>query len=85
MIAFDDGTIHLADALDALVWVCVVPDDVAETNEIGAFIFARVGEHGLERFEIGVNVTENGKAHGRHVKRVTKVTKLKRAINLSTM
>jgi len=56
-LAFDDRAIHFANVLDALVRVRVVTDDIAETDEVGALVLARVGEHGLERFEIGVNVT----------------------------
>jgi hypothetical protein len=63
MIAFDDRAIHLADARDALMRVGVVTDHVAETNEVGALVLPRVGEHGLERFKVGMNVTENREAH----------------------
>ena len=41
----------------------VVADDVAETNEMRAVLFLRILENGFGRFEIGVDVTENGEAH----------------------
>ena len=63
MIAFDDRAIHFADPLNALVRVCVITNNVPETNKVGALILARIHEHGLERFEIRVNITKNGKAH----------------------
>ena len=50
-------------SLDALVRVGVVADDVAEANELRAALRARVGEDGVERFEIGMDVAENGEAH----------------------
>ena len=36
------GRESIANALDALVRVRVITDDVAQTNEIGALIFARI-------------------------------------------
>ena len=63
MISFYDWAIHFPHALDALVRVRVITDDVAQTNEIGALVFPRIRHHRIERLEIGVNVTENGKAH----------------------
>ena len=53
MVTFNDWAIHFTDALGAFVRVRVVTDDVAETNKIRALIFAGIGKHGLERFEIG--------------------------------
>ena len=63
VVAFDDRAIHFANALDALVRVGVVTDHVAQTNKVRALALARVRQHGFERLEIGVNVTENGEAH----------------------
>jgi hypothetical protein len=30
---------------------------------MGALVLFRIDQHGLERFQIGVNITENSKAH----------------------
>ena len=63
VIAFNDWAIHFPHALHAFVRVGVVADDVTEANEVGASLFAGVGQHRVERFEIGMNVTENREAH----------------------
>ena len=52
------------DQLDAFVRVGVVAHEVAETNEMGALLLLRILENGLGRLEVGVQVTENGEAHG---------------------
>jgi hypothetical protein len=63
MVAFHYRTIELADELDAFIRICVVTDDVAQTNEMRASALTRVVHHGFKRFEIGMNVTENSEAH----------------------
>jgi hypothetical protein len=63
VIAFHHRTIQLPDELNAFTWVCVIADDVAQTDEVRASALTRVRHHGLKRFEIGMNVTENGEPH----------------------
>ncbi len=63
MVAFDDGAIQVADAFDALVWVGVVTDDVAQANKVRAVVLVCFLQDGLERLEIGMNVTENRETH----------------------
>ena len=63
MVAFDDGAVHVADAFDAFVRIGVVTDDVAQTNKVRAVVLMRVLQDGLERLEIGMNVTENRETH----------------------
>jgi hypothetical protein len=63
VIAFHHRAIQLADKLDAFSWICIVTNDVAQTDEVRASALTRVRHHGFERFEIGMNVTENGEPH----------------------
>jgi hypothetical protein len=63
VVAFYHWAIELADKLDAFTRICVVTDDVAQTDEMRAPAFTRVCHHGFKRFEIGMNVTENGESH----------------------
>jgi hypothetical protein len=63
VIAFYDRAIELSHDLDTFVRIGVVADDVAETDEVGAFLLMRVFEDGFGRLEIGVEITENGEAH----------------------
>jgi hypothetical protein len=63
MVAFHDWAIELAYQLDAFARICVVADDVAQTDEISTPALTRVGYYGFKRFEIGMNVTENGESH----------------------
>jgi hypothetical protein len=43
--------------------ICVIPNDVTKTDEIGALAFVGVGQCRFERFEIPVNIAEDGEAH----------------------
>jgi hypothetical protein len=43
--------------------VRVVADDIAETNIMRALLFFGIAQHRLERFEVRVNVAENGVTH----------------------
>jgi len=63
VVAFDDGAVHFAHALDALMRVGVVTDHVAQTNKVCALALARVLQHGFERLEVGMNVTEDRETH----------------------
>jgi hypothetical protein len=47
----------------------VVADDVAQADVMGAAALLGVGQNGLQRFQIAVNVSKNSKTHeGRAVK-----------------
>ena len=63
VVAFHHWTIELADKLDAFTRICVVTDDITQTDEVRASALTRVRHYGIERFEIGMNVTENGEPH----------------------
>jgi hypothetical protein len=63
VIAFHHRAIELANKLDAFTRICVVTDDVAQTDEVRASALTRIRHHGFKRFEIGMNVTENGEPH----------------------
>ena len=63
MVAFDDGAVQVTNAFDALVRIGVITDDVAQTNKVLAVMLLRVLQDGVERLEIGMNVTENREAH----------------------
>ena len=63
VIAFHDGTIQFANAFHAFSRIRVVTDHVAQAHKMRAFALARVGQHGFERFEIGVDITENCETH----------------------
>jgi hypothetical protein len=45
VVAFHHRTIELADKLDAFNRICVVTDDVAQTNEVRASALTRVRYH----------------------------------------
>ena len=41
----------------------IVTDNVTKADEMGAMMLASIHEHGLERFQIAVDVAENRKSH----------------------
>jgi hypothetical protein len=63
VVPFHCRAIELPDKLDTFTRICVVTDDVAQTDEVRASALTRVRYHGFKRFEIGMNVTENGEPH----------------------
>jgi hypothetical protein len=63
VVAFHRWTFELANKLDAFTRICVVTDDVTQTDKVRASALTRVRHHGFKRFEIGMNVTENGEPH----------------------
>ena len=65
MIALHGGAVHAANSFDAFVRAGVVTDNIAQANKMIAVILLGVGGHGVERFEVGVDVTEDGEAHDR--------------------
>ena len=64
VVSLHHRAFEILDDLDAFARVGVVTDDVAETDELRAGLGLRVREHGLERFEVRVDVAENGNTHG---------------------
>ena len=64
VVALHHRAIDVADDFQALVRVGVVTDDVAETDVVRYLVLLGVGQDGLERLEIGMDVSENGKSHG---------------------
>jgi hypothetical protein len=63
MVAFDHRAMELTDKLDAFTRICVVTHHIAQTDEVCASATTRIRHHGFKRFEIGMNVTENGEPH----------------------
>ena len=63
VVSFHHRAVELADKLDAFTGIRVVTDDVAQANEMRASALTRVLYHRFKRFEIGMNVTENGEPH----------------------
>jgi hypothetical protein len=63
VVAFHHRAIELADKLDAFTGIRIITDDVPQTDEMCTPALTRVGHHGFKRFEIGMNVTENGEPH----------------------
>lgn len=60
VVAHDDLAAELSDALDALCGGGVVADDIAETEEVVDLLRFGVGEDGIQRLDVGVDVTDNG-------------------------
>jgi hypothetical protein len=63
VVAFYHRAIELTDKLDAFTGIRIITDDVPQTDEMCTPALTRVGRHGFKRFEIGMNVTENGEPH----------------------
>jgi hypothetical protein len=63
VVPFHHGTIQVADKLDAFTRICVVTNNVPQTNEVRTSALTRVGHHGFKRLKIRMNVTENGEPH----------------------
>ena len=64
MIAFDGGTIQVADPFHAFVWAGVITHDIAKADKVVTTIRLGIGNDRIERFEISVYIAENGEAHG---------------------
>ena len=64
MIAFDHRTVHRPDDFQALRRIGIVSNQVTHTHIVGAILFAGISKHGLEGFEVGVDVTEECDTHG---------------------
>jgi hypothetical protein len=65
VVALYHRAIHLPDEVEAFVRVRVVPDEIAEADVVRAICLLGVGEDRLRRFEVGVEVAENGETHRR--------------------
>ena len=64
MVTLDHGAFHFLHDLDAFVRVGVVADDIAQANKMRAVMRMRIREDGFRRFEISVEITEDGETHG---------------------
>ena len=65
VVALDGGAVHGPHALQAGDGIGVVADDIAHADVIGHLLFLRILQHGLEGFQVGVNVTEKSDPHGK--------------------
>jgi len=63
VIALHAGEIELADHCEAFLGIGVVANDVAQANDVRGILAFDVGQHGLERFQIGVDVGDDGVFH----------------------
>jgi hypothetical protein len=63
VVSFYDRAFHFLHDFQAFVWIRVVADDVAQADVMGAVALAGVSEDGLGRFEVRVQIAENGKPH----------------------
>jgi hypothetical protein len=63
VVALDDGANEIADDLHALVRVGVVTDDITEADVVRRTVRFRIRENGLQRFEIGVDISKNSESH----------------------
>ena len=75
VVSFDHRTVERTDEVDAGHRVGAVADQVAEANVMGAPLGLRVGQDRLQGFEIAVDVTEDGDAHGTRVRGQTPMAK----------
>jgi hypothetical protein len=57
MIPEHTGPVEIPHDLEALAGICVVTDHIPEAMELGAPVLARIGKHGLQRLQIGMDVT----------------------------
>ena len=64
VVAHDDLAPKLSDALDAFGGGGVVADDIAEAEEIVDLLCFGVGEDGVQRLDVGVDVTDDGETFG---------------------
>ena len=64
MVALHHRAVEPAHDVETLVRVGVVADHVAEADEVRAAVGAGVVEDGVERLQVGVNVSKEGEAHG---------------------
>lgn len=64
VVPFYDGAVQSANNFDALHWIGVVAHDVTEADVVCAVLNFCIGQHGLQCFQVAVNVTEYGNAHG---------------------
>ena len=63
VISLHDRALEIADDFHAFVRVGIVADHVAEAGVMRDVVRARVGEDGLQGFQIGMNVSKNSKTH----------------------
>ena len=65
VVALDDGTVQLADCLDALLRVGVVANNIAHANKMGAHMGLSVGEDNFQGMKVGMDIAKNCEAHWR--------------------
>ena len=63
MIPHDGRTIERPDEFQAFAGIGPVTDDITQTDIVRALLLLRVGEDGLQSFEVAMNIAENGKFH----------------------
>ena len=75
----DDGTLPITGqdnrpgsrCLKASDWIGAVPHDVAQADQIGHVTFGDVLKHRIKRFQVGMDVTEDGQHVGSVATRTT--------------
>ena len=63
VIALHAGDVHVPDDFEAFLGIGVVADDVAEADVMRRLLASGVLQNGLERLQIAVNVSDDGKLH----------------------
>ena len=51
------------DPIDTFARIRTVADDVAQAIDFGDTLLANVGQHGFQRFEVCVNIANDGAQH----------------------
>jgi hypothetical protein len=63
VIALHAGDVHFADDGEAFFGIGVVTDDIAETDDMRRVLGLDVSQNGLERFQVAVDVSDDGVSH----------------------
>jgi hypothetical protein len=60
----EQAEVELASLIDALARIRAIANDVAEAIDLFNTLIVNVGEHRLERFQVSVNVADDGPFQG---------------------
>ena len=63
VVSLHAGNVHFADDGEAFLGVGVVADDVAQADDMRRVLGFDVFQNGLERLQVGVNVSDDGVSH----------------------
>jgi hypothetical protein len=63
MVPFDAGQVHLENNLEAFLWIRVVPDNIAQADNMGGVLAFNVVQNNLKSFQIAMDVGDDGVFH----------------------